>query len=124
MTLSITMFENTMSRITTPNAIWILMPFKRVSRMTQFETQTRSMFSTASGPTRIAAQSELRMQLVITTSRQGAPRSMVLSAMLSSPLWMLQLEMKTSWQPSMSMPSLLGWTRLSIRRPSMRTCRQ
>ena len=123
-TLSITMLEKTMSRRTAPNDICSLMPFMPVSRITQFEAQTFSMFVTASGPTRMAAQSELRMQLVMTTSRQESPRSIVFSAMLSSPLRILQLEMKTSWQPSMSRPSLLGWTLLSIRSPSMRICRQ
>ena len=74
-----------------------MIPFMPVSRMMQFETQTRSMLSTASGPTRIAAQSELRMQLVIDDVPAGSsPRSIVFKAMLSSPLWMLQLEMKTS----------------------------
>ena len=64
------------------------------------------------------------MQLVTTTSRQGWPGSIVFNAMLSSMLEMLQLEIKTSWQPSMSIPSLLGCARFSIRNPSIRTCRQ
>ena len=49
-TLSITKLEKTMFWMTAPKLSWILMPFNRVSRITQFEALTFSMSSIASHP--------------------------------------------------------------------------
>jgi len=82
--------------------------------MTQLLTATRSMLVTASGPSLMAAQSELRMQLVTTMSLHGAPGSR-LSGNAVVDGCDAAVGDETSWQPSRSMPSLFGRTRLSMR---------
>src|SRR5688572_998352 len=102
------MLEKVIFLMVAPIDSWILIPFNRVSRITQLEILTFSILSIASGPKRIAAHLELIRQLVTTTSVHGKPFSLTLNAILSSSVLKLQLAISTSLQPSRSIPSRFG----------------
>ena len=96
------------------------MPAIPVSYTAQFVTVMFSNAPVESVPSFTALHSELMVQLATTTFRQPR-REVLFRHTASSPHQISQFAMRTFEQSSMSMPSLLEFTRLATEMPSINT---